>query len=139
MEIKRPHLPIHREKSQKESPNGLKAPSKLVMLITIVNRSKSDFFIDLIEGFKANFQTVIYGSGTAPSEVKKYLGLGNSEKAIIFSLISEKNLSNCLNALVLRFENTRNGKGIAYSVPLNSVIGVLIYQFLSNNQTTTEE
>ena len=27
---------------------------------------------------------------------------------------------------------TKNGKGIAFTIPISSVIGVMIYQFLSN-------
>ena len=31
-----------------------------------------------------------------------------------------------------KFKTVKNGKGIAYTVPMSSTIGVLIYQFLSN-------
>ena len=33
-----------------------------------------------------------------------------------------------------RFEKIKNGKGIAYTIPLSSVIGVMVYQFLSNTE-----
>ena len=33
-----------------------------------------------------------------------------------------------------KFRTIRNGKGVAFAVPLSSVIGVNIYRFLSNNQ-----
>ena len=32
-----------------------------------------------------------------------------------------------------KFKKVKNGKGIAFTVPMTSVIGVAIYQFLSNN------
>ena len=32
-----------------------------------------------------------------------------------------------------KFRTVKGGKGIAYTVPMTSVIGVAIYQFLSNN------
>ena len=34
---------------------------KLKMLITVVDRSKSLFYMDLLEQFEVNMQTVIYG------------------------------------------------------------------------------
>ena len=34
-----------------------------------------------------------------------------------------------------KFHKIKNGKGIAYTVPLTSTIGVAIYQFLSNTQS----
>jgi hypothetical protein len=39
-----------------------------------------------------------------------------------------------MNTLEDKFRTVRNGKGIAFAVPLSSVIGVNLYQFLSNNR-----
>ena len=39
-----------------------------------------------------------------------------------------------MNLLEEKFETIRNGKGIAFAVPMSSVIGVNLYQFLSNNR-----
>ena len=38
-----------------------------------------------------------------------------------------------------KFKTIKNGKGFAFAVPLSSVIGVNIYQFLSNNKLGKEE
>ena len=38
-----------------------------------------------------------------------------------------------------KFATIKNGKGIAFAVPLSSVIGVNIYQFLSNNRLGKED
>ncbi len=38
-----------------------------------------------------------------------------------------------------KFENIKNGKGIAFTVPVSSIIGVAIYGFLSNNRSTVKE
>ena len=40
-----------------------------------------------------------------------------------------------LDALEEKFNTIKNGKGIAYTVPMTSTIGVAIYQFLCNNPT----
>jgi len=37
------------------------------------------------------------------------------------------------------FKTMKNGKGIAFTVPMTSVIGVSIYGFLSNNRMTVKE
>ena len=39
-----------------------------------------------------------------------------------------------MNTLEEKFETVRNGKGVSFAVPLRSVIGVNLYQFLSNNR-----
>ena len=38
-----------------------------------------------------------------------------------------------------KFKTIKGGKGIAYTIPLSSLIGKLIFGFLSNNRTVQEE
>lgn len=110
------------------------APKKLKLLITVVNRKKADYYVDLLQDFEANMQLVTYGRGTANSEMLNMLGLADAEKAVIFSIVKDENIKKILETLEEKFATIRDGKGIAYSVSLNSVIGVAIYQFLSNNR-----
>ncbi len=108
---------------------------KLKLLVTIVNRSKALYFSDLLEQFEINMQMVIYGHGTANSEMLSYLGLAESEKAVIVSCIREDNIKKASEVLAEKFDKIKDGKGVAFTIPLKSIIGVSIYQFLSNNRT----
>lgn len=100
--------------------------------MTIVNRNKVEFFVDVLTGFEVNMQMIVYGNGTAPKDLD-LLGLNHSEKAIIFSFIKESQQKQILETLNDRFYRIRSGKGIAYVMTINSIIGVYLYQFLSNN------
>ena len=42
-------------------------------------------------------------------------------------------------ALDEKFKTIKGGKGVAFTIPLSSVIGTLIYRFLSNNRTPVKE
>jgi hypothetical protein len=108
---------------------------KLKLLVTIVNRSKALYFSDLLEQFEINMQTIVYGHGTANSEMLSYLGLAESDKAVIISCIREDNIKKASEVLAEKFDKIKDGKGVAFTVPLKSIIGVSIYQFLSNNRT----
>lgn len=108
---------------------------KLKLLITIVNRNKAENYLDLLQSQEINMQLVSLGKGTADSETLRYLGLAESEKVIIFSIIREDKIPSTLELLNQKFTTIKNGKGIAYTISLSSVIGVAIYQFLSNNTT----
>lgn len=119
-------------KKKKNVSENLKAPDKLKILITIVDRSKTDFYLDVLTGFEVNLQTVIYGYGTAPAELN-LLGMSNG-KAIIMSVIKRKNCKKALETLNEKFDTIRNGKGIAYTIPIKSMIGVYIYQYLANHR-----
>ena len=114
------------------------AIKKLKLLITVVNKSKATFFIDLLEQFEVNMQMVIAGKGTANSEMLNLLGLVESDKAVILSVVREDKISDVLETLKEKFDKVKHGKGIAYTISMQSVIGVSIYQFLSNNQTKKE-
>ena len=114
----------------KPAQTGLEAPKKIKLLVTIVDRSKSDFYLDVLEGFGVNMQMVSYGHGTAPSNVLHYLGISQLEKAVIFSVVQEDIIKEILNSYEDKYFKLKKGKGIAFVVPISSIIGVSIYQFL---------
>ncbi len=108
------------------------APRKLTLLVTIVNRNKAEFFMDLLQSFEVNLQTSMAARGTAGAETMSRLGLPDSDKTVIFSIIREDMAPRALETLDEKFKTIRGGKGIAYTVPMTGTIGVAIYQFLSN-------
>lgn len=121
-------------KENKKVVNGNDFKS-LKVLFTIVNRSKATYYVDLLEQFEINMQMVLYGIGTANSEIRDYLKLNEVEKAVIISIVREDKIKDICNTLTEKFSKIKDGKGIAYTIPVKSIIGVSIYQFLSNNKT----
>ncbi len=111
------------------------APQKLKLLFTVVNRQKAEFYIDLIQSFDVNMQLALLAQGTAKTEMLNMLGLVDTEKAVILSAIRADKANEALSALEEKFATIKNGKGIAFTVPMTSTVGVAIYQFLCNNRT----
>ena len=109
------------------------AVRKLKLLVTVVDRPKGEFYLDYISQFGVNQQLLLSGLGTASSELVDLLGL-NIHKAVILSVVREDRMDAVMLGLEEKFRTIRNGKGIAFAVPLSSVIGVNLYQFLSNNR-----
>ena len=109
------------------------AIKKLKLLVTIVERPKGEFYLDVISQFDVNCQLVMGGLGTAHSELLELLGL-EPHKAVILSVAREDMVDSIMNCLEDKFATIRNGKGISFAVPLSSVIGVNLYQFLSDNR-----
>ncbi len=114
------------------------AIKKLKLLVTVVDWNKGEFYLDVISQFEVNCQMALGGLGTATSEIVDLLGL-NIHKAVLFSVVREDKTEEILNCLEEKFETIKNGKGIAFCVPLSSVIGVNMYQFLSNNRIKKED
>ena len=109
------------------------AIKKLKLLFTVVDRPKGEFYMDVISQFEVNCQLVLSGLGTASSEIIELLGL-NNHKAVILSVAREDMVPKIMNTLEEKFETVRHGQGIAFAIPLSSVIGVNLYQFMSNNR-----
>lgn len=128
------------EKEYKPAPvkNQVSSVRKLKILVTIVDRSKTLFYVDLLEQFEVNVQMVIYGKGTANTQMLALLELIESDKSVIISYIREDRVKDALDTLEEKFHKVKNGKGIAYTVSLDSIIGVSMYQLLSNDRTIKE-
>ena len=123
----------------KKSAERKTAPQKLKLLITIVNREKADFYMDLLQSFEVNMQFCALGRGTAGSDLLHVMGLEDSGKAVIFSIIREDRAEAALAALAERFQTIKKGKGIAYTVPMSGMIGVSLYSFFCNNRKAVRE
>lgn len=107
------------------------APNKLVLLVTVVNRKKAEFYIDLLQSFDVNLQLDVTAFGTANS---LQLVSSDPEKQVIFTVIRQDQAPAALSLLEEKFATIRGGKGIAFTVPFTSTIGVSVYQFLTNIQ-----
>ncbi len=114
------------------------AIKSLKLVFTVVERSKAEFYLDVLSQFEVNFQMATGGKGTANSEIVDMLGL-NIHKAVLMSVVREDKVEPIMNCLEQKFKTIKNGKGIAFAVPLSGVIGVNMYQFLSNNKQGRED
>ncbi len=112
---------------------------KLYLLFTIVNRNKAEFYADALQYYHVNMQTTLLANGTASSQMLGSLGLTGREKAVVISVIEESRIPKALDNLETKFRTIRGGNGIAFTVPLSSVMGVAIYRFLSDNRMQVKE
>ncbi len=135
-QIKRvnPHNFKSRLRLENKDKNTTVKDERLEMLVTIVNRPKAEFYIDLIQAFEVNMQLVLPARGTADAKTLAYYGLEDSDKAILIGMIRRSRIAEVLGVLENKFRTIKNGKGIAFTVPLDGVIGTLIFGFLSNNK-----
>lgn len=136
---KRRTMSIARGGDRRKSVNSKVSSDKLELLVTVVNRQKTEFYQDLLQSFDVNMQLAVRARGTATKQTLHLLGLEDTPKSVIFSVIREDKLSDALATLDNKFQTIKDGAGVAYTVPLTSVIGVAIFGFLSNNLRTVKE
>ena len=118
---------------KKSTTKKLTSTKKLVLLVTIVRKNKADYYLDLIEENGANLQLNVVGNGTTKSAVfSNEVGT----KAIIFSVLAEDDAKKLLVIMRDKFSEVRDGKGVCWTCPLSSVMGVTFFNFLSNNKSS---
>lgn len=122
---------MSREES-KEISKTVSSPEALKLLVTVVNRQKSDYYADLIQSLGANMQCFVAAEGTAATARLGIMGLGDERKSVIVSVVKASDSDKILGILGEKFKTVRNGKGVAYTVPMTSVISVLAYRFLAD-------
>ena len=129
---------VKKEKNVSPAKKGVSNVKKLKILVTVIDKSKTLFYVDLLEQYEVNFQMVISGKGTANSEMLSLLGISEQDKSVIISCVREDRVKEILETLNEKFHKVKNGKGIAYTIPMDSIIGVSMYQLLSNDKTLKE-
>ena len=113
---------------------------KLMLLVSIVPNNKAEFYTDLLQSsFEVNFQWTSRARGTANAEMLSLSEWNDQTKTAIFSVTKQERAKEALATLEEKFKTIKKGKGIAFTVPFSSMIGVAAYGFLSNNLKTVKE
>ena len=111
---------------------------KLELLLAIVHNDKAAYFSSLIQSHQANLQLTMPAKGTTHL-ILDYLGLNERPKTLIISVVRADQSEKLVLLLDDLFKKGKDYKGLALTVPMTSVIGTLVYGFLSNDKRTVKE
>lgn len=99
------------------------APIPLKLLVTIVDRGKGQRAADLYRSNGLHFECLCMGQGTASSMMLDYLGLAETEKDVVLTLIPAPAVPRVIQDADEKFGLARPGHGILFTVPLTGVSG----------------
>lgn len=104
------------------------------VIFCVVNAGFSEAVMDAAKEFGARGGTVIRARGTANSESEKLFGITiEPEKEIVMILVPSDIKDDILHALYREVGLKTPGQGIAFSMPVDNVVGI------SSNQEKTED
>ena len=126
-------------KTKKSASKNTVKVNRTELFFLIVNRSKTEYYADLMHSFDVNVELIVPAHGTADAGMLAMLGFTDNDKSLLIGVIRSNMIANAFSALDEKFKTIKNGKGIAYTVPMTSVIGTLLYGFLSNNRKAVKD
>lgn len=107
-------------------------PKKIKMLVTIIDRGKGEKLAEMFREENIVYNLIALGKGTAKSEILDYLGLGQTEKDIVISVVQEYDVPKIMDKLKEKMQLKKPGSGIAFTVPINSVDSALALELISS-------
>lgn len=113
--------------------------SEVYMMVSITNKRVKQKFRDFYRGQGLSVMYETLGFGTASSEILDYFGIEATEKVICFSFVTDQMWSVVRKELVRKMYIDVPGTGIAFTIPLGSVGGKNVLQFLLDGQEFEKE
>lgn len=99
-----------------------------VFLTAIINPKRSKQFEQFFTENKTPLLLWTGGRGTASTDILDYLGIGESDKEIIFTVLSKAKAKRMLKSMDKKMQLYIPGNGIAFAVPLCSFAGATALQ-----------
>lgn len=108
------------------------------LVVTIVDRGKQDHVLSVCNENHAPVSMISLGHGTARTEILDMLGIGETQKNVILSPVTESAVPLLLERMASRLKMRYPGNGIAFAIPVSSISG-RIYRALTHNELSEEE
>ena len=106
----------------------------LYWMITITDRNQSRKFLSFYKTYGIEVVLSTLGKGTAASEILNDFGLEATQKAVLFSVVTDNVWSAVQKGLQTIMLIDIPGTGIAFTMPLSSIGGKRQLEFLTNGQ-----
>ncbi len=103
--------------------------NEMVFFMTIVDHRIGEKYAEIFRKHKVRIVLNTLGRGTASDETLSYLGLGDSEKNVILSLLPSQKARILMGDFIRKMNLDIPGNGIAFSVPVKSVCGRNFYNY----------
>ena len=105
------------------------------VIYCIVNAGYADEVMDAAREFGAKGGTVIRARGTANAEAEKIFNIAiQPEKEIVMILVEAKIKNDILHAIYKKVGLNSPGQGIAFTMPVESVVGLTNTPIIENDE-----
>lgn len=105
----------------------------LSLLVTIVNRNQGNFFVDSFKELGASLSIVLFAHSMPPEDIKMILGgESTTRKDMVLTVVRSDEIDKYLKLIDKRFKISNASKGVAFTIPLDSISGIVVYKYLAD-------
>ena len=104
---------------------------KLDIIFSVVQRGLGEEVIHVTKSRGVYVNLICPGRGTATSSILEMFGLGATEKDVILSFVKTDETHEVITAISKKLEFDKPGGGIAFAVPVQSIAGIKVLQYLT--------
>lgn len=119
--------------SEYEKISTVNSSERLDVIFTIVPKGKGEQVIDLLRDNDVMVNMTCLGRGTAPSSILEMLGIGATDKDVVLSFVKNEISTSLLRRIAKKLDFSKPGNGISFTVPLQSVAGIMAFKFLTTD------
>lgn len=95
------------------------------MVLAIVNTGYTEDVMEAVKACGATGGTILNARGTANTEIEKFFGLSiSSEKEVVMIIVAKEIKDAVLHAIYKKVGLGTAGQGIAFSIPVDDVVGI---------------
>ncbi|HQP24723.1 MAG: P-II family nitrogen regulator [Saccharofermentanales bacterium] len=105
---------------------------EISLLCVICDRDKRQKVTDILEKHDSLFSLVSFGKGTANSKTLSYLGLGETEKAVFFNVLTTDRAYQIMDALDEALQLAKPGHGISFIAKVRQGCFRRLVEFVSD-------
>lgn len=113
---------------------------QMALMVTIVNRGSGERAASIIADAGFHFHLLTLAKGTADTKLLDYLGLGETDKDLIISMMPLEATKNILELLDTQIQLHKSGHGIAFTIPIRTIGSSLgVHDLRDSLQAAQEE
>lgn len=113
--------------------------NEIYMMCIITERGSREKYNHFFDDNHIPVRFSALGHGTASSTLLDYLGLETNEKAIFFAVVTKETWNTLKKQLYYKMRIDVPGQGIAFLIPLSSIGGKKVLQYLTAEQNIAIE
>ena len=124
---------IHKKPKEKELPYEQRVDLKVLYVhITIVPSGQAQAINKLFNNIGVSCQFMQRARGTANKKVREILSIEDNHKDLIISLVPDDLIPKMNKELEAYFAANERNRGVGFTIKMDSIISVRVYNFLAD-------